>query len=81
MSPYDIPDGLHELAARIRSARAVATCLPDSIPNGMTKEQREISQHAWNLSNAVIDLLDLCIQDIDKLDQELSHIDTPPESA
>lgn len=75
------PDVLYDLASRIQSLQAVACYIPDAIPAGRDADERRASSIAMGLANAVIDLLTLCEQDVEKLECEIRGIDPPSNPA
>lgn len=62
-----MPDAWYELASRIESAKAVACYIPEALPGKLDGP----AECAFNLTNAVIDLLELAMADINRLEEQL----------
>lgn len=71
-----IPDAWYELASRISSAQAVASYILEAIPFGTDPDQRRAAECATGLANAVIDLLEMCEKDCERLELEIKNADT-----
>lgn len=69
MNKCRLPNAWYELATRIDSARAVSSYLHEAI-NGPENS-------AFHIVNAVNDLLDLCEEDMKRLEHQIKGIDTP----
>lgn len=70
-----VPDSWYELASRIDSAHAVASYILEAIPFGNDPEQRKAAECATGLANAVVDLLEMCEKDCERLELELKNAD------
>lgn len=70
-----VPNAWYELASRIDSAQAVASYILEAIPLGGDPEQRKAAECATGLANAVIDLLEMCEKDCERLELELKNAD------
>lgn len=68
-----IPDSWYDLASRISSAQAVASYILEAIPLGGDSEHRKAAECATGLANAVIDLLEMCEKDCERLELELKN--------
>lgn len=66
-----MPDAWYELSSRIESAKAVACYIPEALPGKLDGP----SECAFNLTNAVIDLLELAMADINRLEEQLKQVD------
>ena len=66
-----MPEAWYELSSRIESAKAVACYIPEAIPGKLDGP----AECAFNLTNAVIDLLELAIADINRLEEQLKQVD------
>lgn len=71
-----VPNSWYELASRIDSAQAVASYILESIPLGNDPVQRKAAECAIGLASAVIDLLDMCEKDCERLELELKSPDS-----
>lgn len=65
------PAAWYDLSGRVSAARAVASCALDSLPNGLQGIALERANHLGNLVSALQDLLDLCEQDVSRLESQL----------
>lgn len=70
---HPIPDAWYELASRISSAQAVASYILEAIPLGGDSEHRKAAECATGLANAVVDLLEMCEKDCERLELELKN--------
>lgn len=70
-----VPNSWYELSSRISSAYAVASYILEAIPFGNDPEQRKAAECATGLANAVIDLLEMCEKDCERLELELKNAD------
>ncbi|MBL8500674.1 MAG: hypothetical protein JNL77_08865 [Nitrosomonas sp.] len=72
-----VPDSWYELSSRISSAQAVASYIIEAIPFGTDPDtdQRKAAECASGLANAVIDLLDMCEKDCERLELEIKNAD------
>lgn len=71
-----IPDSWYELASRIESVQAVASYILEAIPLGGDPDQRKAAECAIGLANAVIDLLEMCEKDCERLELEIKNAET-----
>lgn len=62
-----MPEDWYELVSRIESAKAVACYIPEALPGNLGGS----AECAFNLTNAVIDLLELAMADIKRLEEQL----------
>lgn len=58
-----MPGAWYDLTARIGEAQAVASCVQEALPNGLTGVAYNQMNHAGNLAAAVQDLLMLMEKD------------------
>ena len=68
------PRAWYDLSARIINARAVASCIEESLPHGlvnMNDDQRAAINQVSGLAGALDDVLDLCERDMERLEQQL----------
>ncbi len=72
-APNRVPDAWYDLASRIQSAQAVASYILECIPLGGDPEQRKAAECATGLANAVVDLLEMCEKDCERLELEIKH--------
>lgn len=72
----NVPDAWFAISARVSSARAVASCISETLPNleGMSDRQRMQINEAGCIACAVVDLLELCQRDVDLLEAQLKGI-------
>lgn len=68
-----VPNAWYELASRIESVQAVASYILEAIPLGNDPEQRKAAECAIGLASAVIDLLEMCEKDCERLELELKN--------
>lgn len=70
-----VPDSWYELASRISSAHAVASYILEAVPFGpsLDPDQRKAAECATGLANAVVDLLEMCEKDCERLELELKN--------
>ena len=68
---HPIPDSWYELSSRIASAQAVASYILEAVPFGENPDQRKAAQCATGLASAVVDLLEMCEKDCERLELEL----------
>ena len=68
----NVPAAWYDLSCRISSAKAVMSCIGESV--SFVKgdaEQAKAANHTCYLSGAVMDLLEMCEQDINRLERQL----------
>lgn len=70
---HPVPESWHELASRISSARAVAAYILEAIPYPRDPDMRKAADCATGLACAVIDLLEMCAKDCERLETELKN--------
>ncbi|HAF00405.1 MAG TPA: hypothetical protein DCG63_03835 [Methylophilaceae bacterium] len=68
----NLPPALFDLIWHIDSAKAVANELIEQIPFGNKCIIYNQAQHASDLAGAVLGLLELCVQDLDNIQNELN---------
>lgn len=75
-TPINIPSAWYDLSSRVSHAHAVARCIGESLPNayGLPTEVWEALNDAANLAGAVIDLLTLAEQDVERLESQLKGV-------
>ena len=67
-----VPGAWYDVSSRLSAARAVASCIIDSLPCGdHAKPILAEIDHLGNLAQAVIDLLDLCQRDNNLVEEQL----------
>jgi len=71
-----LPGAWYDLSARVSNASAVAACILETLPNleGMSEHQRKQINEAGCIACAVVDLLELCKRDVDRLEAQLKGI-------
>lgn len=71
-----VPDAWYELASRISSTQAVASYILEAIPfSNNDPNARKAAECAIGLANAVIDLLEMCEKDCERLELEIKNAD------
>lgn len=68
---HNIPGAWYDLSGRISAARAVTSCIFEALPNGVTGHQYDRLNLAANLVAALEDILKLCEQDVNLLEQPI----------
>jgi hypothetical protein len=67
-----LPGAWYDLSARISNARAVVDCIQESLPTleNMNDRQRAAINHASGLAGALDDVLCLCVEDLNLMEQQ-----------
>lgn len=69
----NVPGAWYDLSARLDAARAVVYVINETILplHGMTDEQRDSMNRTYGLAAATLEILNLCYQDIERLEADL----------
>lgn len=69
---FSLPGAWYDVSSRLGAARAVATCIFDAMPYGdRAKPIYDELNRIGDLATAVIDLIDLCKRDNDRVEEQL----------
>ena len=72
-----LPGAWYDLSGRIAAARSVASCAMESLPCGLQGLDYARINETGNLIAAITDLLDLCAEDVNLMEQQLNERTKP----